>query len=207
MPNSNTRSNLAKQGLSTLEQIIIAAHLGVRRAESSALDSALRAGEALISVVERKLIRHRERERFYRQTCGHERTGRLYVYLAKNRDVIDANRNRDSGLSIAEALGLIRKAKGVGKSRGSGSSAESENSPSPKSLQGWTDAEIAKALLALGFDRFNQVIPAPFRARLGQRANAQIVRLAQAQPSKTKLKDFVPRLIAGTDTEVPPTQH
>jgi len=43
-----THSNLSKQGLRALQQIIVVAHCNVRQAEGRALDSA-RAGEALLS--------------------------------------------------------------------------------------------------------------------------------------------------------------
>src|SRR5262249_27349725 len=168
-------SPFAKQDLRTLCETIRAAHRAVCATENSALDSALEAGAALLSAVERKLIRRGQREEFYRETCGHERVGRRYVYLARNRDIIDAYRTRESDLSIAEALALIRKAKGTGKSKGS-IGAQSTSEPAPKTLDGWTDSDIASALLALRYDRFVRVIPASFRPLLEAHAGAQMLR-------------------------------
>src|SRR5262249_62376629 len=136
-----------------------------------------------------KLVRHSEKEEFYRRMCSSVRTARDYITLAKHHELVEAFRRRVADLSFRRALVMIREAMGTKGSRGAGSGTGNPSPPPPKSLHGWTDDEIKQALLALEFDRFNRVIPAPYRARLKERASAQIVRLAQAQPSKTKLKD------------------
>jgi hypothetical protein len=211
---SHSESNLHKQGLDGLSGIIIAAHLAVCKADGSALDSALRAGEALLETKRRRLVhRGQQWQDFCEQTCGSSRTARVYTYLAANWLFVEPAKWQSSATSIAAALRLIHKAKGTGKP--GGSAAKSENPPSSKdslapakSFDGWEDHEIRNALLHLGFDRFVQVIPTPHWALLERRMRAQVIRMARAQPVKTKLKDFVPRLVAGTDVEeTPPTQH
>src|SRR5262249_21336803 len=179
----------------------------VRKSEGTALDSALRAGTAMVSVIERKLIRHSQREDYYRETCGHERTGRLYVFLAKNRDVIDANRNRDSDLNIAKAVALIRAAKGVKRRRKSSSGTKTSPAPAPRTLDGWTDAEIASALFRLGFDRFQRAVPNPFRPLLVAQAGRQILRAERGAASERQVKHLDLKVVGGTDTEAPPTPH
>jgi hypothetical protein len=207
---SNSESNLLKQGLDGLRGIAIAAHLAVCKAEEGALDSALRAGEALRSAVERKLVRHDDREDFYRETCGHERVGRRYVYLAKNRDVIDANRTRESDLSIAAAMRLIRAAKGTKEPKGfSSPSPKGPPAPALKSFDDWTNDEIRDALFKLGYPRFRTVIPDQFRPRLEAHAGAQMLRRERERHPNLRLKniDALRLVVDNTEEEAPPTQH
>jgi hypothetical protein len=201
--------NLRKQGLSELRGVIISAHCNVRKAGGSALSAAIRAGAALRSVRDRKLLRHGQTEAFYRETCSSVRTARDYISLAENREfILSQIGDGFADLGIGAALRLVRKANGVKQSKGHRAAPKEPPPPRQKSFDGWSDNEIVAALFGLGFSRFNRVIPPAFRARLAGRVNAQIVRLAQAQSPKTKLKDFVPRLVAGTDLEeLPPTQH
>lgn len=150
MPLDNS-SNLAEQDLSALKRITIAAHIDVCKAQSNVLDSALRAGAALLSAIDRKLVPRGKLEDLYREVCGNERVGRRYVHLARNRAVIDATRTRESGLSMAAALALIRKANARGESKRSSSAGpKTAPAPTPRSLDGWTDAEIAGAVFKLG---------------------------------------------------------
>lgn len=211
MPDPDRESNLAKQGLTALEQIIIAAHLSVHQAEGRALDPALRAGAALMSVLDRKLVPYRKRGEFFRQTCGgHERTAQIYIKLARHRSLIDAAKaKRVSPLTINEALNLIREAEGTKKN--SGASAGSKGappSPPPKSLADWDDVEIADALFKLGYSRFVRVIPAPFRPRIQMHAGGQVLRLEQARNPNRRLKNIDPlRLVVDNEEPTPPTQH
>ena len=199
-----THSNLSKQGLHALQRIIVAAHCNVRQAEGRALDSALRAGEALLSAIERKLVRHNEKEDFYEQTCSSARTARDYIKLAENQALIDSYRQRAADMSIREALALIRKAKGTGKSEES--STERKNQPPPaRSLEGWTDDEIRNELSKFEFQRFVRVIPDEFRPLLAQHAGGQILRVVAARHPKTKAKNLL-QVVAGTDL-APLTTH
>jgi hypothetical protein len=103
---SDTQSNSSKQDLFvTLQGIIVAAHVSMCRSPGQALGFGLQAGNALLEIKQRKLIRHGQRGGFHRRTCGSERTAQSYMQLARNRAAIEAANTQ----SIREAFRLIRQ--------------------------------------------------------------------------------------------------
>jgi hypothetical protein len=200
-------SNSSKQDLFvTLQSSIVAAHLGARKAEADALDFAMTAGDRLIEVKRLKLVHHGDWEGFCRETCGSERTAQDYMQFARNRSLIEeAKAQRAALLTLREALALIRKPRHrTEESKGQGN--PPSLTPSPKSLKGWTDAEIRDALSALSFERFVRIIPDVFRSSLAQHAGGQILRLEQARNPNKRLKNVELKLVHSVE-EVPPTAH
>ena len=179
-------------------KLINVAHKEVLAAESRGLDSVITAGNWLHSVKAQIDIPMQEWMARYMPEIGVS-TYKMYLQLtvSKNYAVIMAARETDPHLSINAARKLLVKKKLKG-----------DNPKGKKSFKGWSDDEIRDALLELEFDHFRRVIPEWYRTQLLGHSRAQILRVAQAQPPRTKLKDFVPRLVAGTDLEeLPPTQH
>jgi hypothetical protein len=197
MSNSNipAESN-AVVVLDQLTEQVRSAHDSVGAHESTALDSALEAGIALLAIQSR-ITGTMKRWMVENLSKIGVSTWKMYMQLAHHRAEIEDAREQNPQLSITAARQLIA----VKKPRG--------NMPKgKKSFKGWSDDEIRDALLELEFDRFRRVIPEWYRTQLLGHSRAQILRVAQAQPPRTKLKDFVPRLVAGTDLEeLPPTQH
>jgi Protein of unknown function (DUF3102) len=59
----------------------------------------------------------------------------------------------------------------------------------PDTIATLSDAELTEALVALGFERFLQVMPAEWRLKLGPRASGQKISRAKVRhPNKTRLK-------------------
>lgn len=213
MSDQDNSSNLSEQGLTALERlekIIIASHVNVREAEGSALEPAMRGGDALIQVKNRKLIRHNKWEDYCRETCGSERTAQVYMQLARHRSMLEEAKAQSSALlTIHEALTLIRKAKGTGKPKGSSIGRKDHSASASRSFDGWTDDEIRNALASLGYTHFRKVIPVRFRQLLEAHAGAQMLRRERERHPKLRLKDIdaLRLVVDNTDTDVPPTQH
>jgi hypothetical protein len=180
--------------LDQLKEQVRAAHDKLQVSERLTLDSALKAGTALLAIQARisGTMKGWMAKNFPKIGTS---TWKLWMRLAHHQADIETVRKQNPNLSVNEARQLI-----TGK--------KSTKPKGKKSFKGWSDDEIRDALLELEFDRFRRVIPEWYRTQLLGHSRAQILRVAQAQPPRTKLKDFVPRLVAGTDLEeLPPTQH
>src|SRR2546430_8799116 len=101
------RSSVKKYSLADLEHVAVAAHIQIERLEGdmSQLDRerlplAMKAGDALIEIVERKLVKHGQRSALYIKTCGSVRMGQIYITLAANRELVEANTKCVSHLGI-----------------------------------------------------------------------------------------------------------
>jgi hypothetical protein len=183
--------------LEDLERVASAAHASATKCVGGMLEHGMRAGDILIDIMRRKLVAHGDKKRLFERTCGSQRAGQLYVQLAENRSRITAaaNANRDSHLSIADALRLIRKPKPK----------DSDKPDKPlKSLSRWTNDELSEALNVLGPDRLLQAAAPAFRHQLGTRiagqANRLIAQAAAANP-KLKAKDLPPlKLVVANDS-------
>jgi hypothetical protein len=143
------------KNLNTLEQTVVTAHTSVTRLEGSALAHAMDAGDALIEILHRKLVRHGRRGGLYVRTCGSKRTAQVYVLLAQNRALLESNAQSSAHLSIAAALKLIRQAKGTSRS-------EKAKPPKTGLMTVWnaaTPAEQTALLADIGFDAFLKIMP------------------------------------------------
>jgi hypothetical protein len=178
------------QSLEALERVVCAAHASAVRCESGILDYALKAGDALLDIMRRKLVHHGDREKLFERTCGSKRTGQIYVQLAEHRSLIKEQRRRGSSLlSVAAALRLIRKSN---KPKNS----ESSNKP-PKSFSRWKDGELSAALDKLEPERLLQAASPAFRQKLATRFAGQQTKLITqiaADSPRLKAKDL-PQLI------------
>ena len=202
---SSTPSEQDSTALQRLERIIAAAHASVCKAEGGALDSALRAGQALLEIKKRQLIRRGGQWlSFCMGVCGSSRTARVYTYLAANYSLVDSAKWQSSATSIATALRLIRKADGTKKS--GKPSTELKDSLLSKSIAEWSDAEIADALLRLGFSRFKNVIPEQFRRLLEASAGNQALRRTIAAHPNTKAK-HLKLAVDNDEAKTPPVVH
>jgi hypothetical protein len=91
-----------------------AEHERCKTAENTALNHALMAGDCLIAIIEKYRKRdYGGKAALFERTCKSARTGRIYVFLAKHRNLFEekpAEASADfSGHSIASALEYIRK--------------------------------------------------------------------------------------------------
>ena len=69
--------------LDELEDNIRVAHTAILRSYECGLQYAMEAGDAIIAIHARKLIRHGQGAEFYRRTCGSVRTGQVYVHAPR----------------------------------------------------------------------------------------------------------------------------
>jgi hypothetical protein len=195
----NSTTTEKQDSLVALEQTVCAAHAEVSKAEGAKLSFALKAGEALLEILGRKLIRHGQKTEFYRHTCGSKRTASIYIQLAENRVLIEKAKVQSSALlSIDAALRLIRQAKGTSRSRDARSRAQ-------LNLSTRSEEEVTAALRAYGFDKLMQVMPLEFRSLLQQREGAQIIRLMKTRHPNRQVKNLPKIRLLIPDPEPPPT--
>jgi hypothetical protein len=168
--------------LTVLEAKVSAAHLAVEIAHDSTLDHALKAGDGLLEIIRRDLVKHGQRKALFARTCGASRTGQTYVQLAEHRELLEQTRLGSARLSIAAALRLIRKGdiKPERRTRTSKPEAAAKTAEvkaaKPESaapdFSGMTDQDWTAALEAIGIDRFLRVMPRGWSAPLHDRALA-----------------------------------
>ena len=158
------------QGLRELEDDVLSFHHAVLRSYGCAFYDAMSAGDAIIAIKARGLIRHGQWGEFYQRTCGSKRTAQVYVKLAKNRSVLEAKAQSSAHLIIDGGInGALRFLRGQ-----SGTSRANKTTKPPKPsvvsvVSKATDAELTEALAALDFDRFMQIMPAEWRSKLEAR--------------------------------------
>jgi hypothetical protein len=192
------RSSVKKYSLADLEHVAVAAHIQIERLEGdmSQLDRerlplAMKAGDALIEIVERKLVKHGQRSALYIKTCGSVRMGQIYITLAANRELVEANTKCVSHLGINAALKLIRKANGTSKPKPT----KALVSVHVATFNKMSDAERTEALAAIGFDAVWPALPQDFYPKIESRlATSLFNRAKKAQPN-TRLKRFRPKLV------------
>jgi hypothetical protein len=180
-----------KRSLDELEWIAVAAHGritclegDIARLDRERLPLAMRAGDALIEIVSRKLVKHGQRSALYIKTCGSVRTGQIYVSLSEHRALLESNAQRSACLSIAGALRLIRQAEGTARAA----------KPKPAlDLAKLQDTALTVALLALGFDRLMKVLPPEFYPKLDLRKTAVAINRMRAKHPNLRLKRVKPR--------------
>jgi hypothetical protein len=181
---SNSTTTEKQDLLVALEQTVCAAHAEASKAEAAKLSFALKAGEALLEILERKLIRHGQKTKFFHHTCGSKRTALIYIQLAKNRVLIEKAKVQSSALlSIEAALRLIRQANGTSRSTGARSRAQ-------LNLSTWSEEEVTTALRAYGFDKLMQVMPLEFSSLLQQREGAHIISLMKTRHPNRQVKNL-----------------
>jgi hypothetical protein len=182
-PTNDQLTNVVHPGLDDLERTAIVAHARIARLESEItrfdrerLPLAMAAGDALIEIVERRLVRHGQRSALYIRTCGSVRIAQIYVTLAENRELVEAAKaKRVSHLGINAALRLIRQAKGTARTA----------KPKPVlDLMKADNTTLTAALLALGFSRLMTVLPPEFYPQLDLRkTTVDINRLRAKRPN------------------------
>ena len=199
MSNIVSANVAVKASLDELERAAIAAHASIERLENEAarlgsekLRLAMKAGDALIEIAQRKLVNHGQWSALYLRTCGSVRMAQIYVTLAENRDLVEANAKRVSHLSINAALRLIRKAKGTSQPA----------KPKPGAVAAFTTAwkrlspaVRTEALAGIGFDAIWPVVPQGFRDRIGDRLRGLTVSHLKQENPNTRMKRIKERVI------------
>jgi hypothetical protein len=120
------------------------------------------------------------------------RVGQIYITLAENRELVEANTKRVSHLGINAALKLIREANGT-----------STPKPATKAListhvatfNKMSDTEKTEALAEIGFDAVWPVLPRDFYPKIESRLATYIFNRAKKAQPNTRLKRFRPKLV------------
>jgi hypothetical protein len=188
-----------KRSLDELEYVAVAAHGRITclegdmaRLDRERLPLAMKAGDALIEIVSRKLIKHGQRTALYARTCGSIRTGQIYVLLAEHRALIESNAQRSAFLSIAGALRLIRKHNGTTKPK---PATKASSSVYASAFGKLSNTEKTAALAEIGFAAVWQVLPRDFYPQIESRLATALFNRAKAAQPNTKLKRFRPRSV------------
>src|SRR5262249_17762316 len=106
--------------------------------------------------------------------------------------IAEANVQRVGRLSIREALKLIRQTEGAKKKK--------KPDPMGITMTSMTDEQLTEALTALGFDRFNKVMPRAWVPQLERRLADQILsRLQQKRLPAHQIRKVHLRLVGGKD--------
>jgi hypothetical protein len=103
----------ARLSLDAIEHAVHEAHEAITRNNQDSLTRAMKAGDGLIEIRARQLIRHGQWGDLYRRTCGSVRTVQIYVKLAKARLFLEANAQSSACLSIDAALRFLRQHDGT----------------------------------------------------------------------------------------------
>jgi hypothetical protein len=193
---------LTKPDRDGFRKLINAAHEAVQAAESTALDSAMTAGNWLHSVKARISIPMQDWMARYMPEIGVS-TYKMYMQLTKpaNRAVIEAARETDPHLSINAARKLIAKKK---PSADSGEPEEAETAGPTIS-----DEQLIAALTLRGPDWMLENMPG-WRDWLQAKLRGVVLRDEQAKHPNTKMKNIrIPsaqhlKLVHSTE---PSTQH
>jgi hypothetical protein len=179
--------------LDELTNRVCTLHKAVQDAGLTALGHALDAGDALLEILDRKLVRHGQKSELFRRTCSSARTGREYVMLARHRTLIEQIGRTSADLSIAAALKMIRQAKGTSRTK-------TKSNRTGIAMTNLTDEQLTEALTAIGFDRFNKVMPRDWVPQLERRLADQVLsRLQQKRVPQRQIQKVRLRLVGGTD--------
>jgi hypothetical protein len=186
-PTNDQLTNAVHPGLDDLEHTASVAHAriacletGIAQFDRERLPLAMAAGDALIEIVERRLVRHGQRSALYIRTCGSVRVAQIYVNLAENRELVEAAKAKCvSHLGINAALKLIRQAKGTARA----------TEPKPAlDLTRVDNTALTAALLALGFDRLMTVLPPEFYPQLARRKTTVDINRLRARHPNLRVK-------------------
>jgi hypothetical protein len=186
-PTNDQLTNAVHSGLNDLEHTAAVAHArithledGIAQLDRERLPLAMAAGDALIEIVRRRLVRHGQRAALYARTCGSVRIAQIYVTLAENRELVEAAKAKCvSHLGINAALKLIRQAKGT---------ARAVESKPALNLTKVDNTALTAALLALGFDRLMTVLPPEFYPQLARRKTTIDVNRLRARHPNLRVK-------------------
>jgi hypothetical protein len=133
------------------------------------------------------------------------RTALLYTRLARHRDEVERQIGEIGELSLRAAVRLISKSQPKIQSDSGSADSETDASAIATAIMGWSDADWGEALTELGFERFLQVCPPEWRAKLQRRAGGQAIRQLQAQHPNKRVKRL--HLVYDAETSAPSTQH
>jgi hypothetical protein len=188
-----------KRSLDELEYAAVAAHARIEclegdmsRLDREWLPLAMKAGDALIEIVSRRLIKHGQRSALYIKTCGSVRMGQIYITLAENRELVEANTKRVSHLGINAALKLIRRTNGTTKPK---LATKAPSSVYATAFSKMSDADKTETLAEIGFDAVWQVLPRDFYPKIESRLATSLFNRAKAAQPNTRLKRFRPKSV------------
>jgi hypothetical protein len=158
----------APVNLSQLADKIRAAHQAVVNAANNALDSAMAAGDALIAARNGGKIRHGDWARWLGQHCDlRERTARVYIQLAQNRELIGTKRQHAAELSLRGALRLI-----AGENSSADGSPKKKSPAATLSTLAWSEAtpeQRRRFLDGIGLISLLAAIPPTWHAEIERR--------------------------------------
>ena len=178
---TNTPKTPTHQLLDALAAKIRAAFEDARKHRCSALQCSIDAGDALLQAQAQVTTGW---TRWLRTNCGaSERTGFICMKLAKYRAELEVRLRRGEELSVRAALRLISKLEGKDKPR----------IKLPTKLRSKSDSEITAALIELTLERFLQVMPGEWRAKIQRHAGGQVVSLLKQEHGAVRLKNLKPR--------------
>jgi hypothetical protein len=180
---SNTLPTVVPQDdLRALAVVAREAHIAVGKAAATALEHAMRAGDALLAA--RPKVAHGGWAHWLHRNCDvSERMANNYMRLAEGRAQIEANRKRVSDLSVRGALTLIKaptepspatsctslsKPSSGPKSK---SSAVSKWDAVPKLMEAWNAADLegrCRFINAIGLTGLVAAVPAAWREQLAE---------------------------------------
>jgi len=160
-------SSVNAQGLDDLELHVRRSHEAIGRVSRGLLALAMQAGDGLLEIRQRKLVRHGQWSDLCRRTCSSVRTAQVYVKLAKARALLEANPQTSAHLSIEGALRFLRQHEGTSRTSRGGSLSIS--------IAPWLaapPAERMRYLKRIGLPGILAALPPEFRTELDRRRSA-----------------------------------
>ena len=166
---SHSSSNPHQQGFAELERGVSESHQGVGRAGRDALRLAMLAGDGLLEIRARKLIKHGQWSELCCRTCGSARTAQIYVKLAKARAILEENPQTSAGFSIDAALRFLRQRDGTLRAP----TKKKAPALSPRAWAAASSDERRRFLEAIGLLPLLAAIPPKWRVEIERRARRQ----------------------------------